>query len=123
MRTLICDLGLGDSILLSGAAVVLAQRYGGLRVPCYEQYEQSVRSFYVHHPEIEVYSVRDPQGSTWGVPPLGCFDIQGDPILCGFYTGMGPRNDMSFPQAFYHQLGVDYAYRWDACPIREAAQS
>jgi hypothetical protein len=116
MRTLVAHLGLGDSILLSGAAVVLAKRYGGLRFPCYEQYEASVKSFFVNHPEIEVYTVPN-QGPWWGCPPLECFRIVGDPILSGLYAGQPEPRDCSFPEWFYRQLDVPYSERWDSCPI------
>lgn len=119
MKTLIAHCGLGDSIILSGAAVVLAKRYGGLRFPCYPEYLESVQSFFVNHPEIEVYTVK-PEGGPWGVPPLQSFDIVGDPILCGFYKE-GTREDMSFLEAFYQQLDVDLNERWNSCPISEAA--
>lgn len=122
MKSLICHMGLGDAIILSGAAVVLAKRHGGLRFPCYRKYLKSVSSFFVNHPEIEVYSIEEPPiWAHWGVPPMELFNRE-EPILCGFYTGQGQRNDMSFPEAFYQQLGVDYEERWQSCPIREASK-
>lgn len=119
MKTLVAHCGLGDSIILSGAAVVLAKRYGGLRFPCYRQYLESVQSFFVNHPEIYVYPV-DSDGGPWGVPPLHMFEIVGDPILCGFYKE-NARDDISFIEAFYQQLDVDLNERWNSCPISEAA--
>ncbi len=120
--TLISHLGLGDCILVSGAAVELAKRHGQLRVPAYEQYLESVKSFYVNHPEIEVYPVDNPEGSNWGSPPIECFKVIGDAIACGIY---GPKVDdisLSWPETFYRQLGVDYAHRWDSCPLQKAWQ-
>ncbi len=122
MKTLLCHLGLGDSILISGAAVELAKRYGHLRVPAYEHYLESVRSFYVNHPEIEVYPVDNPEGSNWGSPPIDYFKVVGDAIACGVYGPKVETIDVSWPETFYRQLGVDYAHRWDSCPIQKAWQ-
>jgi hypothetical protein len=119
-KTLVAHLGLGDSILLSGAAVALAKTCGRLRVPCYERYLASVKSFYVYHPEIEVYPVDNPVFSTWGIPPIECFDIVGEPVICGFYKVSRGMWDKSFPEFFYSQLGVEYHHRWDSCPIGAA---
>jgi hypothetical protein len=120
MKTLISHVGLGDSILLSGAAVELAKRHGKLRVPAYAQYLESVKSFYVNHPEIEVYSVDNPEGSHWGCPPVTCFEVIGEPIYCGLYANAIGAKSASFPEWFYRQLGVDYSHRWDSCPIQNA---
>lgn len=122
MKSLICHMGLGDAIILSGAAVVLAKRHDGLKFPCYRKYLKSVQSFFVNHPEVEVYAIQEPPlWAHWGVPPVELFDRL-DPILCGFYTGQGQRSDMSFPEAFYEHLGVDYEQRWISCPIRDASK-
>ncbi len=119
-RTLVCHLGLGDCILLSGAAVFLAKKHWKLRVPSYSRYIESVRSFYVYHPEIEVYEVENPALSSWGIPPIEFFDIVGEPIVCGLYAGSSARWGGSFPEFFYWQLGIDYHHRWDSCPIGAA---
>lgn len=121
MRTLIAHLGLGDAILLSGAAVVLAKRYDGLRFPSYEHNLISVRAIFVNHPEIEVFPVAYPPGSIRGVPPLECFDVKGDVIKCGYYHTWRNRSDISFPELFYQQLDVPYVDRWDSCPVKAAA--
>ena len=121
MVTLICHLGLGDAILLSGAAVVLAQRHGGLRFPCYPRYYESVCSFFFHHPEIQVYQVSERAGEYWGLPAESSFTKEGTVLKSGHYLVNGTRSDISFPELFYQQLGVDYSHRWASCPIAEAA--
>ncbi len=120
--TLLCHLTLGDCILLSGAAVELARKHGHLRVPAYEEYMESVKSFYVNHPEIEVYPVDNPDGSNRGSPPIECFTVIGEPITCGVYGPKVEDISLSWPETFYKQLGVDYAHRWDSCPLQKAWQ-
>ncbi len=120
--TLISHLGLGDSILVSGAAVELAKQHGKLRVPAYEQYIESVKSFYVNHPEIEVFPVDNPEGSNWGSPPIECFKVIGEPIMCGVYGRKIEDVTLSWPETFYQQLGVDFSHRWDSCPLQKAWQ-
>jgi hypothetical protein len=107
-------LGLGDSITLAGAMVELARQYEGARVPAVPRYMESVRSFYVDHPEIEVYPVE-------GEPPLEAFEVVGKALRIGHY-GARVEGIMTTPEFNYAQLGIPYRHRWDSCPIEKAAQ-
>jgi len=63
-------------------------------------------------------------GAHYGVPPEYCLKPVAEKVLrSGFYSGEGQRSDISFPEAFYRQLFVDYGERWKACPIEKAAES
>jgi hypothetical protein len=122
--SLFCHIGLGDLILLSGAIVTLLHRHGKLRVYCYLHHEASVRSFFAAYPEILVVPVARGTGC-YGVPEEGLLllTVDGPVLRSGFYAAPGPRSDISFPELFYAQLGVDYKERWRACPLELAAES
>ncbi len=118
--TLVTPIGLGDCILISGAAVVLSEQYDVLRVPAYKMFYESVRSFYTNYPGIEVFQVENPPGSTWGAPPVSKFEIIGEALMCGFYKASGDEWSRSLPEWIYAQLGIEYHHRWDSCPIAAA---
>src|ERR1700759_2041926 len=104
MVSLFCHIGLGDLILLAGAIVRLAQRYGGLRIYCYLAHEVSVRSFFAASPEIVI--VPAPRGACWyGLPDEHVLraSADGNILRCGFYAAQGARSDISFPELFYKQ--------------------
>jgi hypothetical protein len=125
-RPLITHLGLGDGILQTGAAVVLAERYGKIAFPCYERYRESIRSFFVNHPNISLYTLPHEEAYEWGSPPdwvwtqqIKKFEMEGAPQLrAGNYAGLGI--DQDFSQSFYQHLNVPYEARWDRCPLTEA---
>ena len=124
MVSLFSHIGLGDIFLLSGAIVKLLERYGKLRIYCYFAHEVSVRSLFAAYPEIQIVPV--PRGHSWyGLPDEHALRpaTDGRILRCGFYAGTGVRNDISFPELFYAQLGIDYKERWNSCPIEEAAKS
>lgn len=123
MVSLFSHTGLGDEILLSGAIVELLKRHGRVRTYCDEKYLSSVRSFYTHYPEVLVTGIK-PVGGDRGVPPeFQLRPVEEKVIRTGFYAGEGTRSDISFPEAFYRQLFVDYGERWKSCPIEKAAEA
>ena len=110
MKTIWPNLGLGDAIILAGAVVVLAKRYGKVRFMRLPKNEVSVRSFFVDHPDIVVECVSD------DVKPIP------DDILVGWDNKDDPpRPSESFDQWFYRQLDIPLSESWDSCPLREAA--
>jgi hypothetical protein len=127
-RPLITHLGLGDGILQTGAAIVLAERSGEIAFPCYERYSVSTRSFFADHPLISIYTLPHEEGLgwAWGSPPEGVWERRireegmdgATPFRSGIYAGIGI--DQDFSQSFYKHLNVPYAARWDACPLGEA---
>src|SRR6267142_6131323 len=122
MVSLFCHIGLGDLILLSGAVVTLLRRHGSLRIYCYAAHEASVRSFFAVYPNLRIVPV--PRGaSPYGLPEESALrpTVDGPIIRCCFYRNQSIRRDISFPELFYSQLGVDYKERWASCPLEEAA--
>lgn len=107
---LIQGMALGDSILLSGAAVYLSKWFNGLRVVCSPEWEDCVRSFYRLYPEIEVYS----HLSEWRTKPNSLKMIGSGGLV--ETLGAGPRE-------WYRQFKVPYSERWDSCPITELAKA
>jgi len=109
--------------------VAIAERRGRISVPCYEQYEASVRSFFVNYPDISVYTLPHRIGWDWGSPPDRVYDEAivsngfslENQIRLGVYAGQGIVWD--FTKSFYEHAGLDYSARWDKSPIREAAKS
>ncbi len=112
---IITHLGLGDLILQSGLACHLAKEYDRVYFPCRERDLNSVRSFFLLQPKVDVV-VGTMEDST---TPKGWFVRPGDQLLLGFYSQQGMDNSISFSENFYRQAGVDYSVRWDECPIQE----
>jgi hypothetical protein len=124
MVSLFSHIGLGDLLLLAGAIIRLARRHGGLRIYCYFAHEVSVHSFFAAYPEIQVVPV--PRGTSWyGLPDEHALlpAVDGKILRCGFYAAQGIRHDISFPELFYAQLGIDFKERWNSCPIEKAAEA
>lgn len=114
--TLVSHLGLGDLILVSGAAVYISQSYDKLNFPCRANQEDSVKSFFELHPKIEVYVVEEINGVHPFIPQY----LKGDIISPGLFSPMPRDPFLSFAENYYNGLGVPYSARWDYCPIQEA---
>lgn len=114
MKTLLLHLGLGDTIVLSGAVVTLAERHGGLIVPCYPHNFQSVMSFFIHHPEVYLRPVATEAEMVQGRKP--------DDLGCGYYHEDAPQSGELFDEWTYRQLEVPLDHRWGRCPIPQVAK-
>lgn len=111
MKTLLWHLGLGDAIISAPIAVKLAKEHGEISVPYWEHNEESVRSFFVNHPEIHLFPTEETQ-----VRP-----IEGD-ITIGYYKDEVMQEP--FNTWFYNQLGLDYEQTIkEYCPLQKAAES
>src|SRR5258708_15736992 len=80
----------------------------------------SVRSFFILHPDIKVYEC-----SNYPDPYKNCV-MRGDIFRTGFYgwdkqVDLPVDNNISFAENFYRQVGLDYSIRWDYSPIPEIA--
>lgn len=125
-KPLITHVGLGDNIVQTGLAVALAEHYGAIGFPCYQQYETSVKSFFIDEPRVKVYTLPYRRQDEWGSPPDDVFDARirqckMDPaqaIRAGLYAGQGFGWD--FTQSFYDHAGIPYDRRWSKCPIDAA---
>jgi hypothetical protein len=117
--TFISDLGIGDLINLSGAAVYLSQRYDRLTFPCREEQEISVRSMFALHPNIKVLMVtaKDENGNIPISPGEG--DVLS--TVC-FLSGVPYDRSLSKWENDYASLRAPYSVRWDYCPIPEASK-
>jgi hypothetical protein len=116
--TLISHLGLGDLILISGAAVYISQSYDRLNFPCRANQETSVRSFFSLQPKISVYVVEEVNGMC----PFQAKHLRGDIISPGLFSPAPRDPDLSFAENYYAGLGIPYSARWDYCPIQEACK-
>jgi hypothetical protein len=112
--TLVCNTGLGDFYVLSGAIVYLAKKYGGLRIPCLRHNYETISLCLDDYPEIEVFTVAN-DNELLDLHPYS-------PLYCHwqeFQDGMAvtQTND----RWMYEKLGVDFEHRWRSCPLESAA--
>lgn len=118
MKTLLCCLGLGDAIALSGAAVALADTYGHVRFPCLARYWNSVQSIFINNPEVEVMVVPNMDAVVKMREHKGSIRAYEDEI---------PR-DIDFFQMDHYRwiyeklLFLPYDFRWNQCPIKLASR-
>ncbi len=117
--TLLSHLGMGDLILMSGAAVYLARAYDKFYFPCRSDQLTSDASFFSQHPEIEVYIVEEINGACVFLPKY----MKGTILSPGLLIPAPRPKAVSFAEHCYRQLGVPYSERWDSCPIAEAVKS
>jgi hypothetical protein len=107
------NMGVGDAIALSGGAVFLAAKNGGLVWPTWLSTETSIRSIFANHPGITVVTPDQfralPAGSY-----LTTLVFRDDiPLL--------PKDiPMDLHRYVYAVHSIDYAERWRSCPIAEA---
>jgi hypothetical protein len=126
-KPLITHIGLGDNIVQTGLACALAEHHGAIAFPAYQQYETSVRSFFVNEPRVTVYTLPHRLGWDWGSPPDEIYNHwineygmdPSDAIRAGVYAGRGLDTD--FTHSFYSHAGIPYDCRWSKCPLPEAA--
>jgi hypothetical protein len=130
VKPVVTHIGLGDIILQLGLFVGLSEREGGIGIPCYPQYYESVKSFFVNHPLIKVYTVPHINGADWGSPREQTYQtairVAGmgnnvPQIRLGIYKGIGIGTD--FSKSFYEHGNVPYSARWDKCPIQNAIKN
>lgn len=116
MKFLLPHLGLGDAILLAGAAVTLANRHDGLIFPCYWNNYESVSSFFRPHPHIAVLTVKSETDMI-----RKSLETDLDKIAVGHYSNSAALPDETFDEWMYRTAGVAFPARWAACPLRLAA--
>jgi hypothetical protein len=127
-HVLVTHIGLGDAIIQSGLAVALLQRYQALAFPCYPNYLESVKTFFINEPRIVPYTVPRIMSEDFGSPSdqtyLNAITAAGlndkRQIRLGVYSGRGIGWD--FTKDFYMHANVDYVERWRSCPIPGAWQ-
>jgi hypothetical protein len=111
MRVLIRPFGLGDGIVLAGAAVILSKDEP-LIFPCQIQDEESFRKIFENDPNILVKPAP-------GVPEmlqLGL--IAGEPIFIGEFKEWPAPTGLGFDQWLYNQLGIPIEEKWNSFPLK-----
>ena len=104
---------LGDLILLSGAAVYLGQRLGGVRIMCSDYCLDSGRAIFEKHPEVEVCCGFNEASTNQSYPKL--VDINDSSALV--------RMLEATPMLWYKQFRVPFNELWDSCPIPELVET
>ena len=97
----------------------MAKSYDKVYYPCRRKDFNSVRSFFLLQPKIEVVPIdtESPHPDNRGIKQ-GSEDLR-----LGFYSSYGMDKGTSFAQNFYRQAGVSYDVRWDCCPIQEVVET
>lgn len=115
-------LGLGDAVAFSGALVWYAERNGPTIYPCQIEYIDSVRSFFIHHPEIKVVTLEDCMTELAKLEPDEEIPFGVRTVIAIEHTRpLHSRREMY--EDIYRALNVPYSARWDCCPIAKAAKS
>lgn len=113
---LLPHLGLGDAIILAGAAVALVHKHGGIIFPCWPRNEVSVRSFFLDYPEVEIILIDSEQAM------LEMARIHPAPVYrAGIYHSEN-LPDEPFDVWMYRTLGVDFEASWELCPLQKASE-
>jgi hypothetical protein len=112
--TLICNTGLGDMYVLSGAIVYLARKHGGLRIPALPQYRRTLHQCFILHPEVEIFTILNDAAM------LREYRDDRNTIRC-HWTKYDEPSGLSWDRWLYGVLGVPFEERWSSCPLEEAA--
>jgi hypothetical protein len=127
-HAIVTHLGVGDGIVQSGLVIALLERYERVAFPAYPRHVETMRSIFVNHERVSVYSVARNTGEDYGSPRDSTYmrainEARLDTskqIRLGIYSGRGIGWD--FSKSFYEHAGIDYAARWQLCPIADAWQ-
>jgi hypothetical protein len=113
----VCNLGLGDLIVLSGAIVHLASHCGGVRVPVLDYNLVNAKAIFIDHAEVELFLVsgdRELRETYRHVPnSLPCYWVRVEGVITD--------PTVSWDVWMYEQLSVEFRHRYDSNPIEEAA--
>jgi len=112
--TLICNTGLGDMYVLSGAIVYLARKHGGLRIPALPQYRRTLHQCFINHPEVEIFTILN------DATMLKEYRDAGNCIRC-HWTKYDEPSGLGWDVWLYERLGVPFEERWNSCPLEAAA--
>jgi hypothetical protein len=106
-------LGLGDAIACAAIVSKLAQENDTVVVPCWDRNEESVKSFFIDHPNVIVKAESNKE------------KIEGncEVLKLGYYNPELPQlPDEDFVQWFYRQAGMDITDKEKYCPVKKAAE-
>lgn len=100
-------IGLGDHIIMAPFIALASEEEENVIIPCYNHNIESVRSFYVNHPNV---SIVEPE-----------YNIQWS-IKLGHYSDEKQPEDINFIDWFYRQLGTTREEYLPHCPLLEASK-
>jgi hypothetical protein len=103
------SLGMGDAIALSGAAVVLAEREGGIILPTRPENLASVKSLFINHPNIEL---QDADQFLKHIEPNNLF-IQFDHLWWR-------ETYLDQYRRIYQHFDIEYKHCWESSPVQLA---
>lgn len=111
--------GFGDLIALSGAAIDQANQYGEIEIPCAAKYLASAEDLFRNHPNIKIIELDVSPGKRWRVDEI---NKPGVNLVVGIEE-IDPRDcKTDCYQYLYEKLGIEYAKRWELCPLAEAVK-
>src|SRR5579859_7697382 len=102
IASFIGHLGLGDLICTCAIAqwLVTVKYYDKVNFPCRECNYESVKSFFLLTPQVDVYAIQ----TKHTIPQPSQFKHDGDVYVTGYYAQMDRNID--FCTAFYNQLNL-----------------
>ncbi len=102
-------IGLGDQIILLGAAVYFARKLGSIAILTSPMDRKSISDLLVNHPEVEVVCYGDENKET-----IKLVDTHGESII---------RELDGPPMDWYDKMGLPFSERWDSSPVPDAVSS
>ena len=105
--------GLGDLIVLSGAAVTMAKIHGKLVLTSTSKYKKEFEKIFVDHPEITLDVVLSRAGE------FVKSDIS-ENLLLHDETISFVNTPLDEFERTYKHFGIPYEHRWSECPIESA---
>lgn len=101
------NLGLGDHIIMAPYIKYLAVQHESINLACYPHNKESVKSFYINHPNINL--VPDDYEGEWN-------------IRLGYYGDNKQISNESFIDWFYRQTESDRSFFLEYSPLKEASK-
>jgi hypothetical protein len=113
-ETIVCNLGLGDAIVIAGAVVEIAERRGRVRFPTLPHNHASITSFFVNYPEIEVFIVDSDfeLRTRYADSKLKCYWTRVEGVITD--------PTISWDKWMYQQLDVPFDARYFSSPLFDA---
>ena len=108
--------GLGDLIVLSGAAVMLEKIHGSLVLTSTDKYKAEFERIFADYPNIKLDVILTREGQF-------IKDDISENLLFHDETISLVGTPLDEFERTYKHFGIPYEYRWDACPIEKACGS
>ena len=105
--------GLGDLIVLSGAAVMLEKIHGSLTLTSTDKYKDEFERIFADYPNIKLDVILTREGQF-------IKDDISENLLFHDETISLVGTPLDEFERTYKHFGIPYEYRWDACPVEKA---